>query len=93
MITYITLALFFLGAFFILVSAIGLVRFPDLFTRMHATTKATSFGLLLIILASAIYFNTGVVWIKAILVIIFIYITAPLSSHSIAQSKKEDKSN
>lgn len=84
-----TMVLFILGAFFILVSAIGLLRFPDLYTRMHATTKATSFGLLLMILATAIYFNTGMVWLKAVLVIIFIYLTAPLASHSIAQSDKD----
>ncbi len=91
-----TMVLFFLGAFFILVSAIGLLRFPDLYTRMHATTKATSFGLLLLILGTAIFFNTGMVWLKAVLVIIFIYLTAPLASHSIAQSdkdKEEDKAD
>ena len=82
---------FFFGAFFILVSAIGLIRLPDLFTRMHATTKATSFGLLLIILGTAIFFNTGIVWIKAILIIVFIYLTAPLASHSISQSNKKQK--
>jgi multicomponent Na+:H+ antiporter subunit G len=96
MIATATMVLFILGAFFVLVSAIGLLRFPDLYTRMHATTKATSFGLLLMILATAIYFNTGMVWLKAVLVIIFIYLTAPLASHSIAQSdkdKEEDKAD
>jgi multicomponent Na+:H+ antiporter subunit G len=86
MTTLITALFFFLGAFFILVSAVGLIRFPDLYTRMHATTKATSFGLLLIIIGTALFFNTGVVWIKAFLVIIFIYLTTPLATHSIAQS-------
>ena len=86
-----TMVLFFLGAFFILVSAIGLLRFPDLYTRMHATTKATSFGLLLLILGTAIFFNTGMVWLKSLLVIIFIYLTAPLASHSIAQSADDKK--
>jgi multicomponent Na+:H+ antiporter subunit G len=89
MTTLVTTLLFFFGAFFMLVSAVGLIRFPDLFTRMHATTKATSFGLLLIILGTALFFNTGVVWIKAILVIIFIYLTTPLATHSIAQSNKK----
>ncbi|GAP69004.1 monovalent cation/proton antiporter, MnhG/PhaG subunit [Bacteroidales bacterium 6E] len=84
-----TMVLFFLGAFFILVSAVGLIRFPDLYTRMHATTKATSFGLLLLILGVAIYFNTGMVWLKAVLVIVFIYLTAPLASHAIAKSKDD----
>ena len=87
MTTLFTALLFLFGAFFILVSAIGLFRFPDLYTRMHATTKATSFGLLLIIVGTALYFNYNIVWMKAILVIIFIYLTAPLASHSIAQIK------
>ncbi|MDB4582181.1 monovalent cation/H(+) antiporter subunit G [Draconibacterium sp.] len=93
MTTIITAVFFFLGAFFILVSAIGLIRFPDLYTRMHATTKATSFGLLLIIVGASLHFNAPVVWLKALLVIIFIYLTAPLAAHSIAKpvAKKEDK--
>lgn len=88
--TIVTAILFFLGAFFILVSAIGLIRFSDLYTRMHATTKATSFGLLLIIVGASLHFNVPVVWLKALLVIIFIYLTAPLAAHSIAKSA-EDK--
>ncbi len=89
MTTIVVTVLFILGAFFMLVSALGLLRFKDIYTRMHAATKATSFGLLLLILGAAIYFNVGVVWVKAVLVSVFIYLTAPLSSHSIAQSKKE----
>jgi multicomponent Na+:H+ antiporter subunit G len=91
MTTTVTIVFFFFGAFFILVSAIGLIRFSDLYTRMHATTKATSFGLLLLIIGTAIFFNMNTVWLKAVLVIIFIYLTAPLASHSIAQSNKKKK--
>lgn len=88
--TEIITAIFFLfGSFFILVSAIGLIRFSDIYSFMHATTKATSFGLLLIILGVGIFFNTGNVWLKAVLVIFFIYLTAPLASHSVAQSNKK----
>ena len=89
----ITAILFFLGALFILVSAVGLVRFSDLYSRMHATTKATSFGLLLIIIGASLHFNVPIVWLKALLVTIFIYLTAPLAAHSIAKSEeeKEDK--
>ena len=85
----ITIIFFVLGAFFMLVSSIGLIRFPDLYTRMHATTKATSFAILLHIIGTAVFFNTGAIWLKAVLVILFIYITAPLASHSIGQSKKK----
>ena len=86
-----TIVFFFLGAFFILVSAVGLIRFPDLYTRMHATTKATSFGLLLIIVGASFHFNVPIVWLKALLVIIFMYLTAPLAAHSIAKSAKDKK--
>lgn len=84
-----TASFIFFGALFLLISAIGLVRFPDIYTRMHAITKATSFGLLLIIIGIAIFFNTGIVWLKAALVIVFIYFTAPLAAHSIAQSEEK----
>lgn len=91
MTTTVTTLFFLFGAFFILVSAIGLVRFPDIYARMHAVTKATSFGLLLLLIGTAIFFNSGAVWVKAILVAVFIYLTAPLASHSIAQSNKKEK--
>ena len=77
------------GSVFILISAIGLVRFKDLFSRMHATTKATSFGILLLLIGIIIFFGSWTVSIKSVLVIIFIYITAPLAAHAIAKSYKD----
>jgi multicomponent Na+:H+ antiporter subunit G len=90
MIEIIAAIFLFLGSFFILVAAIGIIRFNDLYSRMHATTKATSFGLLLIIIGVSLFFNIAVVWLKALLVIVFIYLTAPLAAHSIAKSMEED---
>jgi multicomponent Na+:H+ antiporter subunit G len=90
MIEIIAAIFLFLGSFFILVAAIGIIRFNDLYSRMHATTKATSFGLLLIIIGVSLFFNIAVVWLKALLVIVFIYLTAPLAAHSIAKSVEED---
>lgn len=88
---FIIVFLILLGAIFILVAAIGLVRFNDLYSRMHATTKATSFGLLLLVVGVSMFFSLTIVWIKALMVIVFIYLTAPLAAHSIAKSdeKKE----
>lgn len=91
MIDIIFIILIFLGAAFMLIAAIGLIRFTDLYSRMHATTKATSFGLLLLIIGVSLFFNTGTVWIKALMVIVFIYLTAPLAAHSIAKSDKKNK--
>jgi multicomponent Na+:H+ antiporter subunit G len=80
----IVLVLILLGSVFILIAAIGLLRFSDTFSRMHATTKATSFGLLLILIGVALHFLTLVALIKAVIVILFIYLTAPLAAHSIS---------
>ena len=74
------------GAFFILVAAIGLLRFNDLYSRMHAATKATSFGILLIITGVSIFFASEIVWLKSILIVLFIYLTAPLAAHAVARS-------
>jgi len=59
---------------------------------MHATTKATSFGLLLIVSGVALHYLSVVVLIKAILVIVFIYLTAPLAAHAVSKSmERPDK--
>ncbi len=83
--------LILVGAFFMLISALGILRFKDLFSRMHASTKATSFGLLLLIIGVSLYFNIWSVYLKSILIIIFIYLTAPLAAHSLAKSFLESK--
>lgn len=85
--------LILLGALFILLAAIGLFRFKDLFSRMHATTKATSFGILLLIAGTGLFFHSGIIWLKAAIVVTFIYLTAPLAAHSIARTftKKHKK--
>lgn len=75
-----------LGALFILIAAIGILRFNDFFGRIHASTKATSFGILLLLIGVAIYFSTWVITLKVIMVIVFIYLTAPLAAHSVAKT-------
>lgn len=78
------------GAFFILVAAIGIVRFRDLYGRLHATTKATSFGLLLMLVGVSLFFNLSEVYLKTVLILLFIYLTAPLAAHSIVNSVQEE---
>lgn len=82
------------GAFFIFVAALGIVRFPDLFSRLHAATKAPSFGILLLVSGVCIFFNEPVVYLKGVFIILFIYLTAPLAAHAIAKSfrRQEDDS-
>lgn len=82
-----------LGALFILISAIGFLRFGDIYSRIHSITKASSFGILLLLIAVSIYFATSIVLIKALLIIIFIFLTAPLAAHSIIKSIGNKKNN
>lgn len=86
MIKIIISILILLGAFFILIAAIGILRFKDLYGRLHATTKATSFGILLVLIGVSLFFNVYPVYVKSLLIIVFIYLTAPLAAHSIAKT-------
>jgi multicomponent Na+:H+ antiporter subunit G len=83
--------LVFMGAFFILVAAVGLIRLPDLMTRIHAATKATSFGLLLILFGIGLHFGSFAIIVKAFLLICFIYLTAPLAASVIAKTAQSEE--
>lgn len=86
MIKLIIAILLLAGSFFVFTASLGLIRFRDLYSRLHASTKATSFGLMLLIAGIAIYFNSGIIALKGLLILIFIYGTAPLASHAIGKS-------
>ncbi|MDR5900870.1 MULTISPECIES: monovalent cation/H(+) antiporter subunit G [Halomonas] len=74
------------GALFMLLAALGVVRLPDLLTRMHATTKAATLGVTLIMLAVAIHFAQAAVVARAFGVILFILMTAPVAAHVIGRA-------
>ncbi|RCU51914.1 MULTISPECIES: Na+/H+ antiporter subunit G [Corallincola] len=81
-------ALLLLGAFFMLLGSIGLVRLPDFFTRLHAPTKATTLGIGATLLASLLMFTyqTGEFGIKELLITMFLFITAPVAAHLLAKA-------
>lgn len=81
--------LILLGSLFMLVASIGLLRFRDTLSRLHATTKAPSFAMLLIVLAVCIYFGSVMLTFKALLLILFIYLAAPLAAHSISKTNQK----
>ena len=88
MFEYIGYIFIFLGVMTFLVSAIGLVRMPDVYTRMHAGTKATTMGTILVIIG-AIFTEPSWAW-KLILLAIFILLTNPLSSSVLARATHKD---
>jgi multicomponent Na+:H+ antiporter subunit G len=85
---YLGYLLIFFGAMAFLVSAVGLVRMPDVYTRMHVGTKTTTIGTLLVIFG--IIFIEPSWAMKLILLAIFIFLTNPLSSSVVARAAHKD---
>ena len=85
MMTIISGILLISGALFVLIAAIGVVRMPDIYCRMHAATKAGAFGASLILLALCVAMPSPRVWIQSILIIAFFYLTAPVAAHLIGR--------
>ena len=76
------------GAFFTLVGSIGLLRFPDFLSRLHAPTKATTLGLGAILIASLLHFGvqSGKVSLHEPLIILFLFLSAPVSAYLLAKA-------
>ena len=80
-------ALLVIGGVFILVGAIGLVRFPDFFMRLHAPTKASTLGVGGVLLASLLWqWGQGEPSVRELLITLFLFVTAPVSAHLLAQA-------
>jgi multicomponent K+:H+ antiporter subunit G len=79
------------GGAFALVGAIGLVRLRDLYTRLHAPTKASTLGVGGALLASMLVFGwTGQrLVIHELLITVFVFLTAPISAHLLIRSALE----
>lgn len=74
------------GATFMLIAAIGVLRLPDFYTRMHAITKAGTLGIGLMLIGIAFFFGDLSVTTRAIAVIAFVMFTAPVSAHMIGRA-------
>ncbi len=84
MLEYFGFFLILLGVMAFLVSSIGLVRMPDIYTRMHVGAKTTTIGTILVVFGAICIEPTW--WSKLLLLIIFISLTNPLSSSVIARA-------
>lgn len=74
------------GAAFALTAAIGINRFPDLFTRMHAASKAGTVGSSLLLLGAGLYSWDLAVLLRVIAGIAFLVLTAPVAAHLLARA-------
>lgn len=79
-------ALVGLGVLFFLTSAVGLLRFPDFYTRMHAAGKCDTLGALLVLIGLAALQGFGLASVKILLIAVFMFATSPTATHAIARS-------
>lgn len=81
-------ALILLGALFVLLGAIGLVRLPDTLMRLHAPTKASTLGVGALLLASAVHFSTieAGISLHEAAIVLFLFITAPVTAQLLAKA-------
>lgn len=82
----IALFLMIIGALAMLLAGVGVLRMPDVFMRMQATSKAATLGVGCMMLAVAFYFSELAVTTRAVAVIIFTFLTAPIGAHMIGRA-------
>ncbi len=78
--------LLLIGTIFMFISALGLMRMPDLYLRMSASTKTSTIGVGTVLLAAAVYFNDLAIASRALAVIFFLLLTAPIAAHMIGRA-------
>ena len=74
------------GALFSLIAAIGIVRLPDLYSRMHAASKAGTVGSGLLLLAVGVHSENLPILARALAGFVFFVLTAPVSAHLLARA-------
>lgn len=76
------------GSIIAVVSAIGIIRFPDVYSRAHAATKTTTLAVLITLTGTFIFilFNESYMSIRIILGIVFVFLTAPVSGHLVLRA-------
>jgi multicomponent Na+:H+ antiporter subunit G len=74
------------GAFFLLVSTVGLLRLPDFFSRTHAVGKSETLGGFLVLLGLAVHAGLTLESLKLFLIVIFIAVTNPAGVHTVARA-------
>lgn len=74
-----------IGAIFILLAAIGVLKMPDLFLRISVTTKAATLGVGLLLVGVMIYFNDFYTTSRSLAILLFVFLTAPIGAHLIGR--------
>jgi multicomponent Na+:H+ antiporter subunit G len=83
---YVAAILILVGSGFTLTASIGLLRLPDLYTRMHAASKAGTLGSCVVLLALAVHADDPAISLRAFAGVVFFMLTVPISSHLLAKA-------
>lgn len=84
--TYVASALVLIGALFSAIAALGILRFPDLYTRLHAASKAGPLGAGLILLGAGIASADPLILVRCAFGLVFLVLTGPVSAHLLARA-------
>lgn len=90
MIEVIAYVLFGLGAILMLISILGLYRFPDIFTRCHAASIIDTGSITCVLIACALLTGLTLVTAKIVLIWIFIMVTSPTATHALIKAALAD---
>lgn len=82
-------ALVLAGSSLVLLAGVGVVRFPDLYSRMHAATKATTLGIGLVCIGGGLSIDGGTA--KILLAGVAIFVTAPSAAHFIGRAAAQSE--
>lgn len=83
---YIAAVLAIIAAFFMFAAAVGVLRMPDIYTRLHCSTKSAVLGVGLMLLAVAVYSGELEVWVRCLAGITFFVLTVPVGGHILARA-------
>ena len=78
------------GVFFTFVSAVGVVRLPDIYARAHTASQTDTLGAGLTLVAVALTLGFETTTVKTVLLLIFVFITNPTAAHAIARAADEE---
>lgn len=74
------------GSFFTVVGAVGVLRFPDFWARLHAVSVSDSGGVILLLLGMAMQAGWTLITVKLIIIGVFLFITGPTATHAAASA-------
>lgn len=87
LLTVLIWALLLSGAFFLVTGSLGMVRLPDVFTRMHAAGMTDTMGAGMIVVGLAVYSGTDLdVTVRLLLILAFLWFTSPIATHALAKA-------